>query len=529
MTGIQGFAIGEQGSAVGGWSGVGEVHSQGLVTAEAESRRTVGRLAERVPSFDDGTMALLPDGQMRVVYHLRPNVTWHDGAPFTARDLVFSAALSTDRGLPVRARDAVDRIGAVEAPDDHTFVLVFSDPYYLASALGVELFWPYPEHLLGGAFAAYQASKNASEFLNLPYWTSGYVNLGPFRVTGFQPGEGVTFEAYPGYFLGKPSLDQVRVRVFADQNTLFSNLLAGAVQMFLSVTLEPQLGAQLRDIWTRGGEGTVHAVPGYTRFMLPQWRPAFQREQAVFDVRVRAGLYHALDRETISDAVQAGRRDLVAYSVLSPQERSFAAARDGLRQYTYDPDRARSLLREAGWLPDQEGALRHASDGRRFQTAVWANARWGSETTAIADYWRRLGIEVEEYLKPAVATGDREARASFPGWETTSRYGDDILRAISEPPAGPENRWSGSAHGYNDPRARTLVDAYRRSLTERDQLNATREVSDFVASELSMLLMYYEADYIGVRKGVRALDDVQGGANSNYGLFTRNAHLWSAE
>jgi peptide/nickel transport system substrate-binding protein len=350
-------------------------------------------------------------------------------------------------------------------------------------------------------------------------------------VAAFDPGEGITFVAYDGYFLGRPKLDTIRVQTFGDENALFAHLLTGSVQMFFQSTLNPELGAQLRERWAHSGEGTVTTVFGYTRFIVPQWRPSFQREPTVQDVRVRAALYHALDREVLSDAVQSGRRDLVAYAMLPPDDRNFAGSRDGLRQYGHQPERARALLREVGWTLDGERALRHESDGRRFRTSIWANSRWGSETAALADFWRQLGLEVEEFLIPVALTRDPEARATFPGWQTTSRYADGIFRLFEESPAGPENRWTGNGAGYEDLRAKRLVEIYRQSIAEPDQLQAIRQLTQFAADELPFLPLYYEADTIGVRKGVIAFDDVAGGAGSGapYGFYSRNAHLWSVQ
>src|SRR5581483_3932594 len=145
--------------------------------------------------------------RMRVVYRIRPGITWHDGAPFTASDLVFSFHLDTDPGLPFVNRDALSQVESADATDDRTFVLSFKAPYYLADSLGLRLFWPYPEHLLGGAYEAYLSSGDPGDVVDRSYFTSTYVNLGPFRLTTFDPGEGLQLDAYDGYFLGRPKVD----------------------------------------------------------------------------------------------------------------------------------------------------------------------------------------------------------------------------------------------------------------------------------------------------------------------------------
>src|SRR5437016_2690359 len=63
------------GTSTGGWTTLTELHSTGLVTPDAQEPRMTGRLAESVPSVDDGTISISPNGQMRVVYHLRHGVT----------------------------------------------------------------------------------------------------------------------------------------------------------------------------------------------------------------------------------------------------------------------------------------------------------------------------------------------------------------------------------------------------------------------------------------------------------------------
>ena len=120
---VQGFSIGGASSTTGGWETSGEIHSNGLITADVDSRNPIGQLAESAPSFDDGSITPLLDGRVRVVYRLRRGVTWQDGTPFTAQDLIFSRQLNGDPSLPsiTAAKEAARQMDSVEAPDEHTF------------------------------------------------------------------------------------------------------------------------------------------------------------------------------------------------------------------------------------------------------------------------------------------------------------------------------------------------------------------------------------------------------------------------
>src|SRR2546429_305888 len=79
-------------------------------------------LGERNPSNDDGTRSVLPEAGMQVVYQLRHDVAWQDGASFTRQDLAFSYRFLSDTGLPVTLRDTVQYIQSVDATDDWTAV-----------------------------------------------------------------------------------------------------------------------------------------------------------------------------------------------------------------------------------------------------------------------------------------------------------------------------------------------------------------------------------------------------------------------
>src|SRR5439155_5231058 len=81
--------VGFSGLSIGGPRAVfGELHSDGLATADAQGR-PVPRIAPELPSLEKGTIRLLPDGRMTTEWKIRPDVTWHDGVPFTSRDVAF--------------------------------------------------------------------------------------------------------------------------------------------------------------------------------------------------------------------------------------------------------------------------------------------------------------------------------------------------------------------------------------------------------------------------------------------------------
>ncbi|MPZ12843.1 MAG: hypothetical protein GEU73_00175 [Chloroflexi bacterium] len=530
-TGVQAMSILGASTTVGGWGTVSELHSNGLITSDVHTRALVGRLAEGVPSLEDGSISVLPDGRMKVIYKLRREVTWQDGAPFTAHDLVFSYTFMSNPGIPSNLNEGVNQMAAAEALDDHTFVTYFREPYYLGGALGLRRFWPQPAHVLREPFEQYLATGDSDPVVNHPYWTSDYVHLGPFRLRSFDPGEGTDYEAYGNYFLGRPKVDVVRVRTYSDQNTLFAHLLAGSVDILADTALSTDLAVQLKEQWDSSGEGTLFLRSGGTRFLSPQMRLSVQQEPAVLDPRVRAALYHAIDREELTSGT--GFKEQAAWSLLPPGDRLYEATKDGFRRYAYDPDRAKAILRDLGWAAGTDGVLRNAADGRPFRTQIWvtgSSRAW--EMPVFADFWRRIGLEVEEHQIPGPQARDNELRASYPGWEpSSSGAGDSVLGRLEGPAAAPANRWTGNRGGFEEPRAQELLARYYTALSEPEQFQAMNAISDYVVAELPFLVTYYNTDLIGMRRGIAAFDDLGGGAQAGqpYGTYTRNAHLWGVQ
>ncbi len=109
------------------------------------------KLAERVPSLDNGLWRVNPDNTMETRLTLRPTATWHDGTPLTTRDILFNDEVYLDRSLPQvidRARGFVSRL---EAVDDRTLAIHWKEPYILADIYSPDMM---PAHILEESYRA---------------------------------------------------------------------------------------------------------------------------------------------------------------------------------------------------------------------------------------------------------------------------------------------------------------------------------------------------------------------------------------
>lgn len=527
LTPISGFAPWDIGTTQGGAAALAEIHSSALVTPGLDGKLE-GRLAAHIPSLDDGTMAVLPSGRLQTTWKLRPNVRWHDGAPFTADDLAFSLRLYQDPDLPKGSWDAhTSLIERIDAPDPLTAVITWRGTFSGALHLAQRQFWPYPRHVLGDALAA-----DRQAFPNLPYFTSEYVNLGPFRLADFGSGEAQIFESFDSFYLGEPRVDRIVVRAILDPNALFANIQAGAVDIVMEQTLPPDLFLRLRDEWRQTGGGTVVQRQGIWRYIQLQLRPEFARQPEVTrDVHARRGLLYAVDRDALRDTILPGVPDTSADTFMVKTDPRAAAVGQPFAAYRYDPPRAIQEFAEVGWRRGSGGRLLNAA-GEQVEFPLRTSVQYPREAAIIADYWRQVGMDVPEEVAPAHLLRDSEYKAKFAGADVTGRgFNQHILSYFdSRLRAGPENRWGGAnVPGYANPAVDRLIDALNATLDERDQGRALRDIGETLASDLPVLPTYFALWQAAVSKGVRALVDDYSSNIEPAGHVSRNAHLWDRD
>ena len=178
-------------------------------------------LATELPSIEKGTWKVFPDGRMESTWPLRHDVKWHDGSQFTAHDLVFGWQVVTDPQFASIEVDVPSRMESVVARDDFTLVITWKELFPQANLLVRSGMTPLPRSLLEADYR-----REPTTFAAHPYFTSAYVGNGPYRVTLFEPGIGIRFEAFPDYFLGRPKIDTIVYKVIADQNTALAAVLS---------------------------------------------------------------------------------------------------------------------------------------------------------------------------------------------------------------------------------------------------------------------------------------------------------------
>ncbi|HYZ15123.1 MAG TPA: peptide ABC transporter substrate-binding protein [Candidatus Acidoferrum sp.] len=369
--------------------------------------------AEAVPTRANGGISA--DGKT-ITYHLRRNVVFSDGAPLTARDVVFTwhAILNPANNVPQHF--PYDLAQSVVARDPRTVVVRLREP----NAAFVALFMRcgtqgaiLPEHLLG-----------AKHDLNQNPYNRQPIGSGPFVVTSYQPGSAIELARNPRWWgPHQPALQRISYRFIPNENSLLIALRTHEIDFYYEAPEQ-----QFREL--RGIPGVhVSAKP----FMSYE-QVAFNTRRAPFDdVRVRQAAAYAIDWRALERSVYLSV-DLPGVTDVFPLSWAYEPS---VKHYPRDLTKSRALLDAAGWHVGGDG-IRTRNGGRLsvlMRTVAGVIPRQNAEVM-IQQELRDVGFDVQILNAPAnllfapqgagglLAKGDFDA--AIYGWTEVPDPADDL-------------------------------------------------------------------------------------------------------
>lgn len=348
-----------------------------LVTKDA-SGEYVPSLAESYEVSDDATT---------YTFHLRKDVKWQDGEPFTAEDAAFtyettchpdfgkgydefSAALV---GADAYHEGKADHVEGVKVLDEYTVQFVFKAPYLDAMVKFIDK--PvFAKHIWEDTPVG--AWGDATELLQNP------VGTGPYKLVEFVPDQYVKMVSNPDYFKGEPLIKNFIFKV-TNAETRPNEIATGSVDMGEVNAWRPENVQTYID----------NAIPVAE---IPDANATYlvfdTTDEVLSDVRVRQAILYAIDRQVIVDAMLAGHGS-ISNAIMKP---SLSVYPDGLNEYAYSTEKATELLNAAGWTDtNNDGIL--DKDGKALHlTYTFSNT---TENTQIAQilqqYLKMVGIDLE--------------------------------------------------------------------------------------------------------------------------------------
>jgi peptide/nickel transport system substrate-binding protein len=337
----------------------------------------------------------ISDDSLDYVFTFRQDVTWHDGAPFTANDVKYTWEViahpdnttaaqlynffSFVEGAPEYHDGLAEEISGVTVPDDYTVAVTLTEPSAPFLTVASNQFI-IPQYILG--------ETEVGKILETEY-ARAPIGTGPFKFEAWDAGVSIIGAAYDEHFAGRPKLDKVVYRMIpgADANTVITGLRSGEFNA-ASISLDTYDTLQ--------GDPSVRTIirPGrsnqYIEFNLV--KPFFE------DVRVRKALSYATNRQEIVDTIWKGRAKV--YNSVFPYD--WWPTKQDTTIFDNDPEQAAALLDEAGWVVGSDGI--REKDGVKFSFIMHSiNDDW---PLVVQQQWKAVGVEFQhEYVDfPTLST-----------------------------------------------------------------------------------------------------------------------------
>lgn len=407
-----------------------------------------------------------PDG-LTLTFKLKSNIFWSDGRPITAADYKFTWDKMMDPKVEYPYRSLFNNFESLDAPDDRTLIYRLKEPF--CPAIDYANLNPIPKHV----FENLDINDN-------PLNQKPAVGSGPWLLQEWVKDSHAVFVANERFYLGRPYLDRVVTRIVADQTVEFSMLKAGEVD---------QAGLRAED-WDEARRlshvNTINYYPAsaswtYIGFNL--------RNEILKDLRVRQALAHAIDRQTLIQRIRLGHA--------RPINSIFAAASwaytDDVPKVTYDPEKAKRLLDEAGWrVPPGNPTGTRMKDGRPLKMRIFYNAgnKEREQIATIAQqYAKAIGVELEVISEEWNAYLER----------VTRRYDMELFVlgwSSGLEPHGSLNLWTtGKAQnytGYSNPQVDELFPkaATVPGCKQEDRQKIYAEIQRIIAPDLPYIFLW---------------------------------------
>ncbi|HET6779226.1 MAG TPA: peptide ABC transporter substrate-binding protein [Gemmatimonadales bacterium] len=442
---------------------------------------------------DGGFVPLLAHSWSRrdsvtLVFELDPRARWHDGAPVTARDVVFTFERAKNPAIAPRLVNLLRRIQSVKAEGDRQVVFRFSEAYPEQLYDATYHVAPLPAHLLDSVPAE---AVSRSSFASRP------VGSGPYRLVRSVAGQFVELAANPQFFLGKPRLERVIIRGAADPEARINMVLSGQADA-VEYVIPP-----LDNIRRISADSTLRLIPvpspnvGFLLFNQRDPRDSNRAHPVLSDVRVRRAITLGLDRQLIVRAV-FGSYGEVPYGPVSPilwiRHHAPRAARQNLAE-------ARRLLAAAGWRDsDGDGTLDRESIPLTLTLSL-------PNTSGIR---RQMSLLVQEQLRQLGIKLDVQ-QLEFPVWSerrSSGRFDIDFGATSQDPsPSGLAQGWScrggTNVAKYCNPRTDSLLDQATLGRGAKDLARAWVEVLRQIEADAPATFLYAPSNVYAVKRRFR--------------------------
>jgi len=323
---------------------------------------------------------IMPDNKT-YIFHLNKDAKWHDGVDVTAEDVIFSAdALANPDVGSAYTGSFVDTVESWRAIDENTVEFVAKEPVF-TFLYDIQPLTIIPKHIWGEVPPADWRTDPGATGTD----PSRVIGSGPFKFQEWRQGESVSLVRNDDYYGKVPYIDSYLLRIWPDQTAAVNALLAGEIDV---------VGLESADVAAiEGTPGVVVAEYPSRGFLYYEFNLDPEVTTKWQDQRVRQALLYALDRESLVNNILLGYAEVAQGTQPSV---SYAYAPDQVTtKYTFDPEKAKALLAEAGWTDtDGDGIVDKDGEALSFELLYPGGlSEWDQIVAYVQDAWRAVGVE----------------------------------------------------------------------------------------------------------------------------------------
>lgn len=457
-------------------------------------------LAKEIPTFENGGIVDNTDGTYDMTWNLQENVKWHDGEPFTSKDVCFTWKFVSSEGSETYNSDDYRGIIDCQTPDDSTAVFTWDGIYGVYAGLFEAIL---PEHLLG--------SLSTAEIVQNEAYNRSPIGTGPFKFAEWKSGEYIRVVKNDDYWRGAeyPKVDEIVFSFIPDDNTRLNAIKTGDYQIGEILPLQVK---EMAD----NTNGTVKLINSNS-FLHFDTNVQSEKGQTLFgDVKVRQAMYHAIDRLAIADQLMEGTVTVIN----TPLNPNSVWANKDVTVYNYDVEKSKQMLDEAGWVVGSDGI--RVKDGVPFSFTM-LNRAGKADRIAVAQViqaqLKEVGIDVQfETLESSAWTNkwrSGEWEAMISGWFLPS---DPSLTSIYG--CGASNNMT----GYCDPALDEVMQASDLNLDFDARKPLIDQAQAILADDAFTLPIYAQVTPMYVANNLTGFL----GSGTNFGSYW-NVFEWGLE
>jgi len=472
-----------------------------ILASDSASSQICGQLFNGLVKYDKdlnlvGDLAEsweISTDNLTIAFHLRKNVRWHDGHPFTAQDVEFTYKKLIDPQTLTPYSGDFQIVESLQVIDDYTIKIKYKEPFSPGLASwGMPIL---PRHLLENE------NLIKTDFQRKP------VGTGPYRFKKWKNQEKIELVFYDNYFEGRPYISRYINRIIPDEASIFLELQTKAIDY-----------AGIPPVAYKFKTNTPLFEKSFNKFRLPSFSYTYlgyNLKNPLFrDKNVRIALDYAVNKEEIIKMVFFG----LAKDITGPFIADSWAYNTEIKPREFDISKAKQILKDSGWSDiDQDGILE--KDERKFEFTITANQGNDQRIKTAEIIQKRLkdiGIRVKiKVLEWSVFLSECVEKRNFDavllGWSLSLDPDPFDIWHSSKTKQGEFN-----FIGYENKEVDQLIMEGRRTFNKAERAKVYHKIHEIIFQEQPYMFLYSPDSLTIIDKRFQGIEPAPAGIGYNF-------------